>query len=58
VQIVLRDPSSARVFLNLSESVRDAARIEQESNRRVLTKMSDKLRNAVPAAFATATDNL
>jgi len=57
VQIVLKEPSSARVFLNVSESVRDAARIEQESNRRVLTKLSEKVRNAVPAAFAAATDN-
>jgi hypothetical protein len=58
VQVVLKDPASARVFLNLSESVRDAARIEGESNRRVFAKISERLRKAIPAAFAAATDNL
>ena len=57
-QVVLKEPSSGRVFLNVTETVRDASRMEPESNRRVLTKISDKLRDAVPAAFAAATDKL
>jgi LPP20 lipoprotein len=56
VQIVLKEPASGRVFLNVSESVREAARLERESNRRALTRISDKVRNAVPAAFAAATE--
>jgi hypothetical protein len=56
VEFVLKEPASARVVLNLTESVRDAARIEGESNRRVFAKVSERLRKAVPAAFVTATD--
>jgi len=58
IQVVVKDPASSRVVLNLTESVRDAARIESESNHRVLTKISDRLRKAVPAAFLSAADNL
>jgi len=56
VEVVLKDSASARVFLNLTESVRDASRIERESGQRVLAKISDRLRKGIPAAFLTATD--
>jgi len=58
VEVVLKDSASARVFLNLSESVRDASRIERESSRRVLAKISERLRKEIPTAFLTTTDNL
>jgi hypothetical protein len=56
VQVVLKDSASARVFLDVTENVRDASRLERESNRRVLAKISDRLRKGIPAAFLTATD--
>jgi len=58
VEVVLKDSASARVFLNLSESVRDASRIDRESSRRVLAKISERLRKEIPTAFLTTTDNL
>jgi len=58
VEVVLKDPASTRVVLNLSENVRGAARTERESNRRVFEKISERLRKAVPAAFVAAADDL
>jgi len=57
VEVVVKDPASTRVVLNLAENVRDAARTERESNRRVFEKISERLRKAVPAAFVRATDD-
>ena len=56
VAVVLRDAATSRVVVQLTETARDASRVEGESERRALAKVSEKLRTKVPAAFVAAGD--
>jgi hypothetical protein len=55
--VALQDPASSRVVINLTANARDASRVESESDRRVLKKVSDKVRTQIPAAVASWADN-
>jgi LPP20 lipoprotein len=57
VGVALQDPASSRVVINLTANARDASRVESESDRRVLKKVSDKVRTQIPAAVASWADN-
>ncbi|HTO98288.1 MAG TPA: LPP20 family lipoprotein [Myxococcales bacterium] len=56
VGVALQDPASSRVVINLTSNVRDASKVATESDRRVLKKLSDKVRTDVPAAVASWAD--
>ncbi len=54
VAVVLKDAASSRTLLQLTETARDASRAEGESDRRVLGKVSERLRSAVAAALVAS----
>ena len=54
VALVLKDAASSRTLLQLTETARDASRAEGESDRRVLGKVSERLRSAVAAALVAS----
>ena len=54
VAMVLKDSASSRTLLQLTETARDASRAEGEADRRVLGKVSERLRSAVAAALVAS----
>jgi len=55
--LVLRDSTSSRALLQLTETARGASHAEAEAGRRVLDKLSERLRGSVAAALiASATE--
>jgi hypothetical protein len=57
VGVALQDPASSRVVINVTTNARDASRVASESDRRVLKKVSERVRADIPAAIASWADS-